>query len=172
VQISRLPIEKENPPALRLVRIDVAPHFCIKPLGKALRLAEKVEEAMGWQKLLQIISRSALPLYARLWGLLTHLRTLIDCGGDGLRWLGQSRHKCVDRGRSLVTGGGFWWLGKGYQGEDRAGRESCLGRATIAHGEGHTKIDGPAPMQPSDSPPGGQGPDKCAPRFNPSRTDY
>jgi hypothetical protein len=100
-----------------------------------------------------LLSRSALSLYARLWGLLTHLRTLIDCGGDGFRWLGQSRHKCVDRGRSLVAGGGFWRLGKGYQGEDRAGRESCPGRATIAHGEGHTKIDGPAPVQPSDSPP-------------------
>src|SRR5260221_6724155 len=45
----------------------------------------------------------------RLPGNACDLRTLIDCGGDGLRWLGQSRHKCVDVLRAPTgehTGGG------------------------------------------------------------------
>jgi hypothetical protein len=53
--------------------------------------------------------------------LLTCLRALIDCGGGGFWWLGQSRHKRVDRGRSLVAGGvGYGCAGEGYQREDRA----------------------------------------------------
>jgi hypothetical protein len=42
----------------------------------------------------------------------TRLRALIDCGGVGFWWPGQSRHKRGDRGRSLAASGvGLWWLG-------------------------------------------------------------
>ena len=44
------------------------------------------------------------------------LRALIDCGGVGFWWLGQSRHKRGARGRDLVAGGvGCWRLGEGDQ---------------------------------------------------------
>ena len=64
-------------------------------------------------------------LPAGRWG--TRLRALIDCGGAGLWWLGQPRHKRGDRGRDLVAGGvGDWRLGEGDQIEDRAVRSVCL----------------------------------------------
>src|SRR6266849_3792627 len=61
-QLRSISIEKEHAPTVRLIGIDILPHFGVGCLRESLRLAEKEQEAMARKQVLDVIRDYLLQL--------------------------------------------------------------------------------------------------------------